>query len=99
MKNLSLRTVLIFPYVTLVIILAIAIILITHLAARVGRALLKEKILDKRSLERGLKDSILTITSYLAWGLGLILALGILGVNTTSLAVIVKSKASNDAPT
>jgi small-conductance mechanosensitive channel len=70
------------------IILAIIIIFITHMAARVGRALLKEKILDKRLLDRGLKDSILTITSYLGWGLGLILALGILGVDTTSLAVI-----------
>lgn len=70
------------------IILAIVIVFITHLTLRVGRALLEEKILDKRSFERGLKDSILTITSYLGWGLGLILALGILGVNTTSLAVI-----------
>jgi small-conductance mechanosensitive channel len=70
------------------IILAIVIVFITHLALRVARSLLEEKILDKRSLERGLKDSILTITIYLGWGLGLILALGILGVNTTSLAVI-----------
>jgi len=70
------------------IVLAIAIIFITQLAVRVGRQLLKEKILDKQSLERGLQDSILTITSYLGWGLGLILALGTLGVNATSLAVI-----------
>ena len=70
------------------IVLAIAIIFITQLAVRVGRELLKEKILDKQSLERGLQDSILTITSYLGWGLGLILSLGTLGVNATSLAVI-----------
>jgi potassium-dependent mechanosensitive channel len=70
------------------IVLAIAIIFITRLAVRVGRELLKERILDKQSLESGLKDSILTITSYLGWGLGLILALGTLGVNATSLAVI-----------
>ncbi|MGA9236766.1 MAG: mechanosensitive ion channel domain-containing protein [Desulfobacterales bacterium] len=70
------------------IVLAIAIIFITHLAVRVGRELLKERVLDKQSLESGLKDSILTITSYLGWGLGLILALGTLGVNATSLAVI-----------
>ena len=70
------------------IVLAIVIVFVTHLALRVGRSLLEEKILDKRALERGLKDSILTITIYLGWGLGLILALGILGVNTTSLAVI-----------
>ncbi|MBL0713379.1 MAG: mechanosensitive ion channel [Desulfosarcina sp.] len=39
-------------------------------------------------MERGLKDSILTISSYLGWGLGLLLALGVLGVNATSLAVV-----------
>ena len=55
---------------------------------RVGRSLLKERILDKKSLERGLKDSILTIASYLGWGLGLLLALGTLGVDGTSLAVV-----------
>jgi small-conductance mechanosensitive channel len=70
------------------IALAIVIIFITHVATRIGRALLKDRILDKRSLERGLKDSILTITTYLSWGLGLIMALGSLGVNATSLAVI-----------
>jgi small-conductance mechanosensitive channel len=68
--------------------LAIFIVFITHLFLRVGRALLKEKILDKRPIERGLKDSVLTIASYLGWALGLVLALGFLGVNTTSLAVI-----------
>jgi small-conductance mechanosensitive channel len=69
-------------------VLAIFIVFVTHLFLRVVRALLKEKILDKRPIERGLKDSILTIASYLGWALGLVLALGFLGVNTTSLAVI-----------
>ena len=68
--------------------LAVLILFITHLFLRVGRALLKEKVLDRRPIERGLKDSILTIANYLGWALGLILALGLLGVNTTSLAVI-----------
>jgi small-conductance mechanosensitive channel len=69
-------------------VLAILIVFITHLLLRVGRSLLEEKILNKQPIERGLKDSILTITSYLGWALGLVLALGFLGVNTTSLAVI-----------
>jgi small-conductance mechanosensitive channel len=69
-------------------VLAIFIVFVTHLFLRVGRALLQEKVLDKRPIERGLKDSILTIASYLGWALGLVLALGFLGVNTTSLAVI-----------
>jgi potassium-dependent mechanosensitive channel len=70
------------------IILAVGILYITRFAVRIGRSLLKEKILDRRSLEIGLKDSILTITSYLGWTLGLLLALGIIGVNATSIAVI-----------
>lgn len=70
------------------IILAVGILYITRFAVRIGRSLLKEKILDRRSLEIGLKDSILTITSYLGWALGLLLALGIIGVNATSIAVI-----------
>ena len=69
-------------------ILAVFIVFVTHLFLRVGRALLKEKVLDNRPIERGLKDSILTIVSYLGWALGLVLALGLLGVNATSLAVI-----------
>lgn len=69
-------------------VLAVSIVFITHLFLRVGRALLKEKVLDKRPIARGLKDSILTIVSYLGWALGLLLALGFLGINTTSLAVI-----------
>ena len=70
------------------VLLAAAILVATRFAVRIGRTLLKEKILDKQSLERGLKDSITTIADYLGWGLGLILALGILGVNATSLAVV-----------
>ncbi len=63
-------------------------IFLTHLSVQLGRSLLNEKILEKQPLERGLKDSILTISSYLAWGMGLVLALGVLGVNATSLAVV-----------
>jgi small-conductance mechanosensitive channel len=70
------------------IALAIVIMLITRLVIRIGKALLKDKILDEQSFEPGLKESILTITGYLGWGLAVILALGILGVNTTSLAVV-----------
>jgi len=70
------------------IMVAAFILYMTRLLVHVGQSLLNEKVLDKKTLEPGLKDSILTIISYLAWGLGLVLALGILGVNATSLAVI-----------
>jgi small-conductance mechanosensitive channel len=70
------------------LLLAVVIFCATHVATRLGRKFLSEKILDSRDFERGLKDSIITITTYVVWGLGLLLALGVLGVNTTSLAVV-----------
>jgi len=70
------------------VVLAAVILFVTYGAVRLGRALLDEKILQQQTMERGLKDSILTITSYLGWGFGLLLALGLLGVNATSLAVV-----------
>ncbi len=70
------------------ILLAIVIVYLTYLGVRLGRALINYQILENRSLERGLKDSILTISSYLGWGLGLLLALAVIGVDATSLAVV-----------
>lgn len=70
------------------VVMGVSIIFVTYLAVHVGRSLLRQKILDKQSLEPGLKDSILAITSYLLWGLGLVLALGTIGVDATSLAMV-----------
>ncbi len=70
------------------ILLAVVIFYMTHVATRIGKRFLSEKILDARDFERGLKDSIVTISSYIGWGLGILLALGVLGVNATSLAVV-----------
>ncbi|NQT68676.1 MAG: mechanosensitive ion channel [Desulfobacteraceae bacterium] len=39
-------------------------------------------------MEPGLQDSITTISIYVMWGLGVILALSVLGVSTTSLTVV-----------
>ncbi len=69
-------------------LLAVFIFYVTRVATRIGRRLLSEKILNSRDFERGLKDSIVTISSYIIWGLGLLLALGVLGVNATSMAVV-----------
>jgi potassium-dependent mechanosensitive channel len=70
------------------VLLALIIFCVTHAATRIVRRLLSEKVLDSRDFERGLKDSIVTISSYVLWGLGILFALGVLGVNTTSLAVV-----------
>jgi small-conductance mechanosensitive channel len=70
------------------LLLAVVILCATHVATRFGRRFLRDKVLGPRELERGLKDSVVTITSYLLWGLGLVLTLSVLGVNATSLAVV-----------
>lgn len=70
------------------IIYAFLILFSTHILTQIGSYILREKILTGGNLERGLEDSITTITTYLLWGFGLIIALSVLGVSTTSLAVV-----------
>jgi small-conductance mechanosensitive channel len=70
------------------VLLALIIFCVTRVATRIGKRFLSEKVLDSRDFERGLKDSIVTVSIYIVWGIGIILALGVLGVNTTSLAVV-----------
>jgi small-conductance mechanosensitive channel len=67
---------------------SLVILFVTYLFTRTARHVLNDKVLDHRTLERGLKDSIVTVSSYLIWALGIVLALSVLGVNTTSLAVV-----------
>lgn len=67
---------------------ALFLLFLTFMISRLARHLLGEKILDQERMERGLVDSIITISSYLVWAVGIVLALGVLGVSTTSLAVV-----------
>ncbi len=70
------------------IVLAATVIFFTYLAVNIGRALLDEKLLNNKTLEPGLRDSIRSIITYLAWGLGILVALATIGVDATSLAVV-----------
>lgn len=70
------------------IIYAFLILFGTHMLTQIGRHILRDKILSEGNFERGLEDSIITITTYLLWGLGLVISLSVLGVNTTSLAMV-----------
>ncbi|MFH0727431.1 MAG: mechanosensitive ion channel domain-containing protein [Pseudomonadota bacterium] len=60
----------------------------THLTVKTCRYLLKEKLLVKSGVDRGLQESITNITTYLIWGLGILMALHAVGFNTASLAVV-----------
>ncbi|MFH2219658.1 MAG: mechanosensitive ion channel domain-containing protein [Pseudomonadota bacterium] len=70
------------------LIYAVLILFFTRIFTRLGKYLLEDKIFVRSDLEKGLQDSITTISVYLMWGLGLIIALSALGVSTTSLAVV-----------
>jgi len=67
---------------------AVLILFLTLILTRLGRYILAEKTFVKSDLEPGLRDSITTISIYVMWGLGVILALSVLGVSTTSLTVV-----------
>jgi small-conductance mechanosensitive channel len=67
---------------------AFLILFITHGLVGLGRSVLSQRLVQRKELEPGLKASVFTITKYVTWGLGLIIALAVLGVSATSLAVI-----------
>ncbi|MGB5984190.1 MAG: mechanosensitive ion channel domain-containing protein [Desulfobacterales bacterium] len=66
---------------------AFLIVFFTHLLVRVGRYILQSKVLDQSGLEIGLRASIVTMSVYVAWGLGILAALYALGLSGTSLTV------------
>ncbi len=69
------------------LIYALLIVVLTHIIIRYWRHILRDKLLDNSDLEPGLKDSVTSITVYIAWALGILMALHAFGLSTTSLAV------------
>jgi small-conductance mechanosensitive channel len=67
---------------------AALVLFFTHILTSLFRHGLREKVFKDREMEPGLKDSVTTISSYLLWGLGVLIALGTVGVSATSLAVV-----------
>ena len=70
------------------LIYAVLALFFTRIFTRLGEYILEEKFFVESDMEKGLQDSITTISVYLMWGLGLILALSVLGVSATSIAVV-----------
>ncbi len=70
------------------LLLAGLILYLTLILTRLGRYYLSEKILAKSNLEPGLQGSVVAIAVYVFWGLSILLALSVLGIGTTSLAVV-----------
>ncbi len=66
---------------------AVLVLLITQAAARLWRWIFQAKFLNRSGMEVGLQDSITTISVYVIWMLGILVALHVFGLNTASLAV------------
>ena len=73
---------------TLMGLLSAALILFfTHLLVRLWRSVLSNRILARSGLEAGLQHSMTSITLYLLWGVGVLVALHAFGLSSTSLTV------------
>jgi potassium-dependent mechanosensitive channel len=66
---------------------AFLIIMLTYIIVYFWRNLLRNKLLNHSDLEPGLKDSVTTISVYLVWTLGILVALHAFGLSPTSMAV------------
>jgi small-conductance mechanosensitive channel len=69
------------------VLIAVLVLFFTHLAARLWRQALKGRILARSGMTHGARDSVATISVYLIWAVGILIALHVFGISTTSLMV------------
>lgn len=67
---------------------AFVVLFFTHAATHLWRQVLREHILAESGMGQGAKESITTISVYLVWGVGILIALNAFGLSTTSMAVV-----------
>ncbi len=77
-----------FEFSTMGVLYAVVVLLIIYTLAVIWKSVLRNRILHESDMEEGLKDSITRISVYGLWGVGLLLALQMLGISGTSLAVV-----------
>jgi small-conductance mechanosensitive channel len=66
---------------------AAIIIVLTRLVARRVRHFMKEGLFKYSGLDHGVQESIITITTYVTWFFGIMLALSVIGFSATSFTV------------
>ncbi|MDY6824510.1 MAG: mechanosensitive ion channel [Thermodesulfobacteriota bacterium] len=66
---------------------SLVVLVLTHMLVQAWRYVFQRKILARSGMEMGLQESLVTISGYLIWALGVLVALHVIGFNTTSLAV------------
>ncbi len=63
-------------------------IFVVHILSVVLKSLMKNRFLATAKIDAGLKDSIVRLTLYSVWGIGFIIVLRLIGISSTSLAVV-----------
>jgi small-conductance mechanosensitive channel len=72
------------PVTTLTILIALAIVIVARItAAIIGRSV--ERVLEARGLDKGLRHSVGKITRYVVLMIGVFVALGTMGVDTSAI--------------
>ncbi len=66
---------------------ALIVLLITHITAQTWRYVFQQKFLARSGMVVGLQESLTTISVYVLWLLGVLIALNFIGLNTTTLTV------------
>jgi small-conductance mechanosensitive channel len=66
---------------------AFLVLFLTHLAARICRYIFRTKLLTHSGIEVGLQESITSISAYIVWSFGILIALHAFGFTTATLAV------------
>jgi small-conductance mechanosensitive channel len=69
------------------VLYACLVLLITQAVARLWRWIFQAKFLNRSGMEVGLQDSITTISIYIVWMLGILIALHVFGISSASLTV------------
>jgi len=67
---------------------SILVILLTYLFIQLWEKVIARHVLKESGLSTGAKGSVITISTYAIWSVGILTSLSVFGLNTTSLAVV-----------
>jgi potassium-dependent mechanosensitive channel len=77
-----------FEFSTMGIVYAALVFLIIHTVSVIWKSVLRDRILKESDMEEGRKDSLTRISVYGLWAVGIMIAMPMMGISGTSLAVV-----------
>ena len=77
-----------FEFRAMGVVYALVVLLIIYTLSVLWKSVLRNRILYESDMEEGLKDSITRISAYGLWAVGIIVAMQMIGISGTSLAVV-----------